>query len=367
MAGVGALFTPFRLGKLVLPNRVVMAPMTRKHSPGGVPGANVAAYYRRRAAGGVGLIITEGVGIPHPAALYDTAIPSFHGKAALAGWSRVLAGVRAEGGRIMPQLWHTGAFRKPGDSPNPEVAPATPSGLFKPGQFVGTPMTQSDIEAVIRAYAEAAASAQRLGFDGIEIHAAHGYLIDTFFWDATNLRSDGYNGDLAARTRFAVEVIAACRAAVGPDFPILLRFSQWKQQDYAARLAPTPAALATFLEPMAAAGVDMLHCSTRRFWEPEFAGSALNLAGWAKKLTGLPTITVGSVGLGADATASFAGARAQVAGLDDHLLPMLERGEFDLVAVGRALLGDPDWTTKIRDGRDHDLRPFDTASMKVLA
>jgi len=152
--------------------------------------------------------------------------------------------------------------------------------LLKPDTKIGEPMTQAEIDAVVEAFAQAAEAAQRTGFDGIEIHGAHGYLIDQFFWEGTNRRADKYGGDLASRTRFAAEIIRECRRRTGPRFPILLRFSQWKQQDYAARLAATPQELARFLEPLAAAGLDGFHSSTRLFWEPEFEGSDLNLAGW---------------------------------------------------------------------------------------
>ncbi|MFI4941072.1 MAG: 12-oxophytodienoate reductase, partial [Burkholderiales bacterium] len=102
------LFKPFLSNNLILPNRVVMAPMTRSFSPGGVPGADVAAYYRRRAENGVGLIITEGTLINHPAATNDPRVPRFHGADALAGWANVVAAVHAAGGKIMPQIWHIG-------------------------------------------------------------------------------------------------------------------------------------------------------------------------------------------------------------------------------------------------------------------
>lgn len=360
------LFRPFRVHNLTLANRVVMAPMTRSHSPGGVPGPDVAAYYRRRAENGVGLILTEGTAIAHPAAINDPKVPRFHGEDALAGWAQVLAGVHAAGGRIMPQLWHVGMMRKPGDLPNPEAPPVGPSGIAVPAGKLSEPMSDREIAAVIAAYAQGAADAQRLGFDGIELHGAHGYLIDQFFWEATNQRTDGYGGDLVARTRFASEAIRACRHAVSPDFPILLRFSQWKIQDFAARLAPTPQALEKFLTPLADAGVDIFHCSTRRFWEPEFEGSPLNLAGWAKKLTGKPTITVGSVGLDNDLMTVFReGKGADNAGIE-QVIGMIERDEVDLVAVGRALLVDPAWAAKIRDGRTSDLVPFTVDAMKVL-
>src|SRR5512140_2021317 len=362
----GSLFTPFAIGKLVLPNRIVMAPMTRNFSPGGVPGADVAAYYRRRAESQVGLIITEGTVIDHPASTNDPRVPHFHGEAALAGWAQVASEVHAAGGKIMPQIWHVGTVRRMGDKPNPEAPPIGPSGLFKPGVKVVEPMSEAEIEAVIAAYAAGAAAAKRLGFDGVELHGAHGYLIDQFFWEGTNQRSDRYGGDIVARTRFAVEVIQACRRAVGADFPIVLRYSQWKQQDYGAHLASTPELLAKFLAPLVDAGVDVFHCSTRRFWEPEFEGSALNLAGWTKKLTGKPVMTVGSVSLDTDMFAAFRGQGAAVTSID-KLIEMIAREEVDLVAVGRALLVDPAWATKVRENRMQDLLPFTPESLRSLS
>jgi 2,4-dienoyl-CoA reductase-like NADH-dependent reductase (Old Yellow Enzyme family) len=227
-------------------------------------------------------------------------------------------------------------------------------------------MTQSQIDAAVRAYAQAARSAQDIGFDGVELHAAHGYLIDQFFWEKTNQRTDRYGGDLVARTRFATEVIRETRRAVGPAFPLVFRFSQWKIADYSARLANGPGELEAFLRPLVDAGVDVLHCSTRRFWDPEFEGSDLNLAGWAKKLTGKPTITVGSVTLGADLMTSFGSADSvRVTGID-QLLERLERGEFDLVAVGRALIANPAWAAKVKAGALDELRPFDRSILTSL-
>lgn len=363
MSALQALFTPFRIKNLTLPNRIVMAPMTRSHSPGGIPGDDVAAYYARRAQNGVGLILTEGTG-PSPEALNDPNVPLFYGDAPLAGWKKVERAVHAAGGLIMPQLWHVGMRRKPGDLPNPEVRPLGPSGLAEPGQPVNEPMTDAEIARVIEAYAKAAANAERLGFDGVEIHGAHGYLIDQFFYAGTNLRTDKYGGGIAERTRFGCEVVRACRGAVKPEFPIFLRFSQWKGFDFSARLVTTPEELATFLEPLVDAGVDVFHCSTRRFWEPEFVGSRLNLAGWTKKLTGKPVITVGSVGLDSDFTTSFRERKNSGVAPIDVLVDMIASGEVDLAAVGRALLSDPAWAAKIRDGREP--APFDAATFKVL-
>lgn len=359
MTSPDALFRPFSYGPLHLANRIVMAPMTRSHSPGQVPGEDVAAYYRRRAEAEVGLIITEGTTVDHAVASNDPNVPAFHGDAALAGWKRVVDEVHAAGGKIMPQLWHVGTMRKQGTGPNPEPPSAGPSGLFKPGKRVADPMTEADIADVISAFARGAADAERLGFDGVEIHGAHGYIIDQFFWGGTNERADAFGGGMVERTRFASEIVKAVRAEVAADFPVILRFSQWKQQDYDARLAPSPDELAAFLEPLADAGVDIFHCSTRRFWEPEFDGSSMNLAGWTKKITGKPTISVGSVSLDQEFIATFAGAQASNdQGHMDDLIARMEAGEFDLIAVGRALLSDHEWAAKIHQGRYGDLKPF---------
>lgn len=256
---VQSLFEPITLGNLVLPNRTVMAPMTRGMSPNGVPGPDVAGYYRRRAENGVGLIVTEGTVVDHADASDQQNVPHFYGEEALKGWAHVVSEVHAAGGKIMPQIWHMGVKGQVND------------------------YSESDIAGIVSAFAQAAAEAKRIGFDGIEIHGAHGYLIDQFFWEKTNQRTDRYGGSMLARTRFAEEVVRACRKAVGPDFPIILRISQWKSSDYTAKLAKTPEELEHFLAPLLEAGVDLFHCSTRRFWEPEFEGSDLNFAGWVKK------------------------------------------------------------------------------------
>ncbi|REE69638.1 2,4-dienoyl-CoA reductase-like NADH-dependent reductase (Old Yellow Enzyme family) [Paenibacillus taihuensis] len=362
---VEALFRPFSLGNLSLANRIVMAPMTRAFSPAGVPGQDVADYYRRRAENGVGLIITEGTLINHPAATDNPNIPNFHGKEALAGWKRVVDAVHEAGGRIVPQLWHVGMTRKNGSLPHPEAPSIGPSGLTLMGEQVNEPMTQAEIDQVVQAFAQAAADAKRIGFDGIELHGAHGYLIDQFLWEKTNQRTDKYGGDLQERTRFAVEIIEACRRAVGPDFPIIIRLSQWKSSEYTAKLAATPELLGQLLAPLVEAGVDVFHCSTRRFWEPEFEGSTLNFAGWVKKLTGKPTITVGSVGLDDEFMGSFRGKSAGTSDINE-LLVRLEANEFDLVAIGRALLVDPAWAEKVRGNRFDELLPFSVDALQRL-
>jgi len=364
------LFTPFKLKNLILPNRIVMAPMTRNMAPGGVPGDKNAEYYRRRAQGGVGLILSEGTVVDRPASRNLPHIPFFHSEQPLGGWRGVIEAVHAEGGKMGPQIWHTGAVPS-SDEDFDRAVLDSPSGLNAPGQPAGEPMSEEAIADTVAAFARAAADSKALGFDTFEIHGAHGYLIDQFFWSATNTRTDRYGGaTIAERSRFAAEVVAAMRAAVGPDYPILLRVSQWKQQDYETRLASSPREMEQWLGPLVEAGVDILHCSQRRFWEPEFPDidgqDGLNFAGWAKKVTGVPTISVGSVGLSSDFMGAFRGQGSEPAGLDG-LVARMERGEFDLIAVGRALLSDPHWVEKIRGSRTAELRDFDPAALGELA
>lgn len=361
MSDTSILFQPFTLGNLQLDNRIVMAPMTRNQSPNNIPGEANVEYYRRRAAGGAGLIITEGTCIDHIAANGYPDVPYIHGEERLAGWQKVVDAVHAEGGKIAPQLWHVGGARKAGVMPEGDVNGYTPSGMNVPGKVNRHIMTHQDIADVVAAFARGAADARRLGFDAVEIHGAHGYLIDQFFWAGTNVRDDEYGGSLANRSRFAIEIIEAVRDAVGPDFPISLRCSQWKQQDFTARLADNPTELESFLLPLSEAGVDIFHCSQRRFWEPEFDGSNLNLAGWTRKITGKAAITVGSVGLNHDfipAPGETTFHEAEPASLDE-LLRRMEGEEFDLVAVGRAMIANPDWANQVRANTTENLRAFE--------
>jgi 2,4-dienoyl-CoA reductase-like NADH-dependent reductase (Old Yellow Enzyme family) len=362
-ADVTPLFSPYSLNGVQLANRFVMAPMTRQFSPGGVPGADVAAYYARRAAH-VGLIITEGTYVDHPSAGSSDRVPRFYGADALAGWRAVVRAVHAAGGRIVPQLWHLGATRTPGAPPHPDAPVLSPSGVRADGATAGAPATATDLDAVVASFARAARDAQLAGFDGVELHGAHGYLLDQFLWPRTNRRDDSYGGGPAERARLAAEVVAAVRGQVGPQFPVLFRFSQWKGGQFDARIAQTPGELEQILARLVHAGVTALHVSTRRYWLPAFDDSPLTLAGWTKKLTGLPVIAIGSVGV-AQAFRGEDEKRASTLSLAP-LLELLGRGEFDLVGLGRALLSEPAWPTKLREGRLDEIRPYDKADESQL-
>jgi 2,4-dienoyl-CoA reductase-like NADH-dependent reductase (Old Yellow Enzyme family) len=297
--------------------------------------------------------MTEGVYIPHASSGFDPNVPHMYGDAALDGWRNVTQAVHAEGGHIFAQLWHVGM--QVGDKLPPDGSTA-----------LGSAMSIEEIEAIVAAYGQAAENAKSVGFDGIEIHGAHGYLIDQFLWERTNRRTDKYGGTLIARTRFASDVIAEVRRRVGPGFPISLRFSQFKIENFEAHLAKTPADLDRLLAPLVASGIDVLHASARKFWEPAFHGSDLTLAGWTRKLTGLPTIAVGSVTLNADVMTTFRTTdRAAVTDMD-ILLDCMERDEFDMVAIGRALLANPDWARVVEAGQMANLHPFDRSILARL-
>ncbi len=357
-----ALFTPLTVRSLELRNRIAMSPMTRHGSPGGVPTDEVVAYYRRRAEGGTGLIVTEGVAIEHPSAVDADTVPVMYGEAALAGWRKVVDAVHAAGGKIVPQLWHVGPlFGAMG--PVGDVTPMRPSGHWG---TVGTTrypdhpveqrrpataaMSEQYIADVIAAYAAAARNAIDVGFDGIALHGGHGYLLDAFLWEPTNQRDDEWGGDLQRRTRFPVEVVKAIRKEIGEDYPIIFRFSQHKQQDFVSRIAETPEELGVVLNALVDAGVDILDASIRRFYAPAFEGSDLSLAGWAKKLTGATVMAVGSVGLDSALNEQVIVGLPHMTDTLSDLMRRVNEGEFDLVAIGRLHLADPAIAQRLRDG-----------------
>lgn len=358
-----ALFRPIQIGKLTIPNRIVMPAMGLNVAEGGIPSKAIATYYRQRAEGGVGLIMTEGVFIDHPASGNHELLMRFNGDAALEGWGLVSREVHEAGGLIMPELWHVGINRPNYDMMSGERTPydprqVGPSGYMQPGEQVMEGMSQRQIDEVIESFVRGALNAKRLGFDGVELHGAHGFLIDQFFWHETNHRTDGYGGSMRNRARFAAEIIAEVRRATGPDFPICIRLSQWKLSRFDAEVARDPQELEDWLGPLVDAGVDAFDCSQRRFWEPLFAGSSLNFAGWARKLTGKPCIAVGSVGLDKDLLTGMAEFSDPGQTKLNLLLEMMNEDAFDMIAVGRALIADPNWARKVQQQRYDELLPF---------
>ncbi len=330
-----ALFAPYRAAGMECANRWVMAPMTRKRSPGGIPTKEVAEYYRRRAAGGVGLIVTEGTLVEHPLASPDDDIPRI-GEESFAAWQAVIKTVQKAGAKIFVQLWHQGPMARPGTAARAVV---------EEGREVVAKADAQEEQALSDAFVKAAAWAQKIGFDGVELHGAHGYLLDSFMRHG--------------RVDYVCDLVEEMRRKLGPEYPVALRFSQWRVGHFDDRQFYSAKELQQALVALQKAGVDIFHASTRRFWLPEFDGSDLNLAGWTRKITGAPTITVGNIGL---VTQEFCGDGPESA---RELLRRYEGGEFDLVALGRPLLSDADWCNKIREGRSEEIVDYSPAANQI--
>lgn len=217
------LFTPLAIGPLTLPNRAVMAPLTRSRAgPGNVPHALNALYYAQRAS--AGLIITEATQVAPEGQGYIFT-PGIHSAEQVAGWKRVTGAVHAAGGRIFLQLWHVGRISHPSFQPRGAV-PIAPSALQPQGVQAYTldgpkdipiprALERDEIPGVVAQYAKGAENALNAGFDGVEVHGANGYLIDQFLRDGSNKRTDGYGGSIENRTRFLIEVVDAVAAVAG--------------------------------------------------------------------------------------------------------------------------------------------------------
>jgi N-ethylmaleimide reductase len=210
------LFSPVRIGPYELPNRIVMAPMTRNRAGAGeVPTALMATYYAQRAS--AGLIVSEGTQIVPQGQGYP-GTPGIHSAAQIAGWKRVTDAVHDRGGRIFCQLWHVGRISHPLLQPGGAL-PVAPSALVPAGQLwtqqgmqsyvVPRALEAAEIPGLVADYRAAAVNARQAGFDGVELHAANGYLIDQFLRDSTNRRTDRYGGSIANRARLLLEIAGA--------------------------------------------------------------------------------------------------------------------------------------------------------------
>lgn len=348
------LFTPFQIGSLNLTNRTVLSPMTRTSAEAsGLANERMVRYYTRFAKGGFGLIITEGL-YPdaHNSRSYENQ-PGIANEAQAASWKPIIAAVQREGAKIVAQLMHAGALvQHNGFEP---IAPSAvkPVGMMLEdhggsGEFaVPRAMTREDIRNAINGFAQAALRAKLVGFDGVEIHAANGYLLDQFITDYTNQRSDEYGGSTERRIHIVVEVLQAIRAVVGPDYPVGVRISQGKVNDFHHKWANGEADAKIIFESLADASPTYIHTTEYKAYAPAFADNGPTLTQLAKRYSHLPIISNGKLGE------------------PERAEEMLASGGADLIAIGTSALVNPDWPSKVREGRP--LNPFDHQLFQPMA
>lgn len=358
------LFTPFTIRNTTFRNRFVMPAMQRGFVANGVPSDRMIEYLRARGEGGVGLIISEGSAPNHPSGYWQDVLCMLTPEH-LPQWEKLIVAVKSTGAKFFQQIWHPGALREVAEHlPQASYPTLSPSGLIQKGRPSGRAATYDELQEIKAAYVQGAINAGRLGADGVELHACHGYFLDQFLWHETNIREDMYGGaTLAERARFPAEIAAAIRAEVGRDFIISFRFSQFKEADYTARIAETPEDLRDMLAVMRKAGVDVFNVSARRFYQPAWPerNDHLGFAGWAKSLTDAAVISVGSVGLDKDWTQDLLDNQdpgARVLRDLQEVARCVEAGEFDLIGVGRTQIANWDFVKKVREGRLDEIQLF---------
>ncbi|MDD2721464.1 MAG: alkene reductase [Gallionella sp.] len=339
------LFSPVTLGSLQLNNRVVMAPMTRCRATDNVPNALMAEYYRLRAD--AGLLITEGTA-PAQNGLGYARQPGLFSDAQVQGWQGVTEAVHQAGGRIFVQLMHTGRVSHPANMQAGSRVVA-PSALAAPGQMwtdsagmqdypVPEAMSEADIAAAIAEFATAAKRAVEAGFDGVELHAANGYLIDQFLNTATNQRTDRWGGSIENRIRFAVEIARATVAAIGGE-RVGMRISPYGVFNGTAADAEMDAMYERLMRELNGIGLVYIHVVDH---------SAM----------GAPEV---SPALKAVIRATFAGRYILSGGYDRARADAdLKVGMGDLVAFGRPFISNPDLVEKLRNCGDLTAPDFDT-------
>ncbi|MGG1678512.1 alkene reductase [Neobacillus sp. NRS-1170] len=329
------LFEPIKIGAWNLRSRIAMAPLTRMFADiqTGVVGEDIVEYYRKRAADGVGLIISEGTVISARGNGYP-GVPGIYSEEQIKGWKKVTDAVHKEGGTMIAQIWHVGRLSHhelTGNLP-PQAPSAIPAeGLvsrFRKPYDVPEEMTIEDIKEVINQYAQAAKNAISAGFDGVEIHGAHGYLIDQFNSDITNHRTDKYGGDLAQRLTFMKEVIKAVIDAIGTERTII-RFSAFKVDIPNYMWEDPETAIRTFVEAFKEAGATMIHPSIMQFDQVLADGKTMHQL--VRKYWDGIIIGVG--------------------GFNPELANQaIEEGNIDVAAFGRPYISNPDFIHRLKNG-----------------
>lgn len=344
---MSSLFDPIQAGDLRLPNRIAMAPLTRNRAPGAVPTGLMATYYSQRAS--AGLLISEGTAISHQGQGY-AHVPGLYGSEQLDGWKRVTDAVHAAGGRIVTQLWHVGRVSHTSLQPEGQ-APVGPSAVVAKtktyvidettgqGRFEPTSMpralAQQELPGIVHAFAVAARNAvQTAGFDGVELHAANGYLLDQFLKTGANLRDDDYGGSIENRARLLLECTRAAVDAAGGG-RVGIRLSPVTPANGIVDADPQPLFeyVVRQLAPLGLAYVHIIEGSTggpRELPERPFDYAALRSA---------------------YRMAGGQGAWMVNNGYDrDMALRAVESGHADIVAFGKAFISNPDLVHRLRDG-----------------
>lgn len=347
-----------KLGTLALPNRLAVAPMTRvSATPDGNATTEMADYYATFARGGFGLIITEGIYTDTTHSQGYLNQPGLATDAQGRAWRPVVDAVHAHGVPIIAQLMHAGALSQGNSYGEHTIAPSaiTPRGrqLEEYGGSGGWPtpvaLTLTGIDTVIAGFVAAAVRARDAGFDGVEVHAANGYLLDQFLTDYTNTRDDRYGGDIVNRVRLTAEVLTAVRAAVGPQFLVGVRLSQTKVNDFTHRWAGGAAEAETIFGVVAGTGVDYLHIASegRNFLDTARFSDGRTITALARTVSGLPVLANG--------------------GMHDlqQAADVLDGGHADLLTLGRGALANPDFPQKVASGAD--LEAFDHAMLSPMA
>lgn len=344
MANFGLIFSPFTVGGLRLKNRILMAAMGNNFShPQGTVSDRAIAYYRERAKGGTGLIITEATPVSLSGRHRGRGLCAYD-DSFLPGLRRLAASVHDHGSAIALQLHHAGRLADPDITGSPPLAPSPIPRA--PGAPVPKELSQDEIQEIIIQLGQAARRAKEAGFDAVEIHGAHGYLIYQFLSPRTNKREDFYGGNPENRVRFALEVLRQVRKEVGNSFPVLFRLSAREFSENGYSLEES---LDWAIE-LERAGASALHVSGGT--TESLTGSAqvippmvfpeayhVPLAAAIKKKVRIPVIAVGRLGTPAVAER------------------VLDEGQADLIAAGRAFLCDPYWPLKAARGEKDRIRP----------
>ncbi len=340
-----ALFSNILINGVELKNRIALAPMTRTSAEeNGVPSQKMLSYYNRYAKGGFSLLISEGT---YPDEVYSQGYLNQPGIANLEhikGWRSITDAVHQEGAKMFCQIMHAGALSQGNIYSDKTKAPSIVAPQGEQLGFYGgegaypTPeeMSKDEIEQAKQGFVKAAVNAREAGFDGVEIHGANGYLLDQFLTDYTNTRADEYGGSTENRVRLLVEVCTAVREKVGKDFPVGIRISQAKVNDYTHKWKDGEKDAEIIFSLLGKSGIDFIHVTEFQADAPAFEEKGISLASLAKKWGNLPVLTNGNINTPGKAE------------------EVITNNKFDLIAVGKAALANKEWPLKAMHGEEMD-------------